>query len=100
MKTPTAYGGRLTWILPGGNLLKVHIKDGNKIRKRKRWSQVCVAARDVYVNIIYHVIYTEGLGTNLLAVYVYNRCDKLDVDVSDLEENGSCFVIYSVTCVM
>ncbi|KAI0226980.1 Chitin synthase chs-2, partial [Lamellibrachia satsuma] len=39
VKTPTAYGGRLTWILPGGNLLKVHIKDRNKIRKRKRWSQ-------------------------------------------------------------
>ena len=40
VKTPTPYGGRLTWLLPGGNRLKVHIKDNNKIRNRKRWSQV------------------------------------------------------------
>ncbi|XP_013398991.1 uncharacterized protein LOC106165353 [Lingula anatina] len=40
VKTPTPYGGRLTWTLPGGNLLYVHIKDKNKIRHKKRWSQV------------------------------------------------------------
>ena len=41
LKTPTPYGGRLTWTLPGGNLLYVHMKDINKIRNKKRWSQVC-----------------------------------------------------------
>ncbi|CAF0924460.1 unnamed protein product [Rotaria sordida] len=39
-KTPTPYGGRLTWILPGGNFLIAHIKDKTKIRHKKRWSQV------------------------------------------------------------
>jgi len=39
-KYPTPYGGRLEWILPGGNKLVVHLKDKIKIRHRKRWSQV------------------------------------------------------------
>ena len=39
-KTPTPYGGRLTWILPGGNFLIAHLKDKTKIRHKKRWSQV------------------------------------------------------------
>lgn len=42
VKIPTPYGGRLVWTLPGGNLLIAHIKDKNKIRHKKRWSQVCV----------------------------------------------------------
>ncbi|CAG5126787.1 unnamed protein product, partial [Candidula unifasciata] len=40
VKIPTPYGGRLVWTLPGGNLLIAHIKDKNKIRHKKRWSQV------------------------------------------------------------
>ncbi|XP_014768206.1 chitin synthase chs-1 [Octopus bimaculoides] len=36
----TPYGDRLEWILPGGNKLVAHLKDKNKIRHRKRWSQV------------------------------------------------------------
>ncbi|CAL1526679.1 unnamed protein product [Lymnaea stagnalis] len=39
VKIPTPYGGRLVWTLPGGNLLIAHIKDKNKIRHKKRWSQ-------------------------------------------------------------
>ncbi|XP_071101392.1 chitin synthase chs-1-like isoform X2 [Haliotis cracherodii] len=39
-KVVTPYGAQLIWELPGGNLLYVHIKDKNKIRHRKRWSQV------------------------------------------------------------
>lgn len=35
----TPYGGRLTWTLPGGTKLIVHLKDKNKIRHKKRWSQ-------------------------------------------------------------
>lgn len=37
---PTPYGGKLIWKLPGGNRLIAHIKDKDKIRHRKRWSQV------------------------------------------------------------
>nr|AGW99338.1 chitin synthase 1 [Panonychus citri] len=39
-KYPTPYGGRLEYILPGGNRLYIHMKDKMKIRHRKRWSQV------------------------------------------------------------
>ncbi|XP_023932322.1 uncharacterized protein LOC106176561, partial [Lingula anatina] len=39
-KIPTPYGGRLVWLLPGGNKLVAHLKDKAKIRHRKRWSQV------------------------------------------------------------
>jgi chitin synthase len=39
-KTPTPYGGRLSWKLPGGNLLVVHLKDKKKVLKKKRWSMV------------------------------------------------------------
>lgn len=40
IKVPTPYGGRLVWIMPGGNKIIVHMKDKDKIRHRKRWSQV------------------------------------------------------------
>ncbi|KAL3836165.1 hypothetical protein ACJMK2_021607 [Sinanodonta woodiana] len=39
-KVPAPYGGQLIWQMPGGNLLFLHMKDKNKIRHRKRWSQV------------------------------------------------------------
>ncbi|XP_043255985.1 chitin synthase chs-2-like [Colletes gigas] len=40
IKCPTPYGGQLVWTLPGKSRLIVHLKDKNKIRHRKRWSQV------------------------------------------------------------
>ncbi|GAB6030579.1 hypothetical protein CHUAL_007440 [Chamberlinius hualienensis] len=39
-KMMTPYGGRLVWRLPGRTKLFVHLKDKDKIRHRKRWSQV------------------------------------------------------------
>ncbi|ESO87527.1 hypothetical protein LOTGIDRAFT_127517 [Lottia gigantea] len=39
-RTPTPYGGRFTWDLPGATSLVVHLKDKHKIRHKKRWSQV------------------------------------------------------------
>ncbi|XP_048744160.2 chitin synthase-like isoform X3 [Ostrea edulis] len=36
----TPYGGRLEWKLPGDNKLIVHLKDKEKIRHKKRWSQI------------------------------------------------------------
>ena len=39
-KLTTPYGGRLVWTMPGGTQLNFHLKDKNKIRHRKRWSQV------------------------------------------------------------
>ncbi|XP_076465689.1 uncharacterized protein LOC143297300 [Babylonia areolata] len=40
IKIPTPYGGRLKYTLPGGTLMYVHLKDKDRIRHRKRWSQV------------------------------------------------------------
>ncbi|KAH7718856.1 chitin synthase 1 [Aphelenchoides avenae] len=46
LKTPrkcaTPYGGRISYTLPGKNKLTVHLKDKNKIRLRKRWSQASI----------------------------------------------------------
>ncbi|XP_076087751.1 chitin synthase chs-2-like [Mytilus galloprovincialis] len=39
-KIPTPYGGKLEWKLPGGNKIIAHLKDKQKIRHKKRWSQV------------------------------------------------------------
>ncbi|KAF0297192.1 Chitin synthase chs-2 [Amphibalanus amphitrite] len=40
VKTPTPYGGRLIYTLPGKTQIVVHLKDKSLIRHRKRWSQV------------------------------------------------------------
>ncbi|VDP06157.1 unnamed protein product [Soboliphyme baturini] len=40
LKFDVPYGGRLVWTLPGDNRLFVHLKDKEKIRHKKRWSQV------------------------------------------------------------
>ncbi|VDH99848.1 Hypothetical predicted protein, partial [Mytilus galloprovincialis] len=34
------YGARLEWRLPKGNTLFVHLKNKNKVKNKKRWSQV------------------------------------------------------------
>ena len=38
-KCQTPYGGRLVWSLPGGTQIICHLKDKQKIRHKKRWSQ-------------------------------------------------------------
>ena len=40
VKYPTPYGGRLVWTLPGKTKMYVHLKNKDKIRHKKRWSQV------------------------------------------------------------
>ncbi|XP_059620606.1 chitin synthase chs-2-like [Phlebotomus argentipes] len=39
-KIVTPYGGRLIWVLPGRTKMVAHLKHKDKIRKKKRWSQV------------------------------------------------------------
>jgi len=39
-RVPTPYGGRLVWTLPGKTEIIAHLKDKDKIRHKKRWSQV------------------------------------------------------------
>jgi chitin synthase len=40
VKVPTPYGGRLVWTLPGKTKMYAHLKNKDKIRHKKRWSQV------------------------------------------------------------
>ena len=40
VKIPTPYGGRLVWTLPGKTKMIAHLKNKDKIRHKKRWSQV------------------------------------------------------------
>lgn len=37
---PSHYGGQVIFPMPCGNLIYIHLKDKQKIRHRKRWSQV------------------------------------------------------------
>lgn len=39
-RVPAPYGGRLVWTLPGKTKIVAHLKDKDKIRHKKRWSQV------------------------------------------------------------
>lgn len=39
-RTVTPYGGRLEWTLPGRTKMIAHLKHSEKIRRKKRWSQV------------------------------------------------------------
>ncbi|KAH8270404.1 hypothetical protein KR018_009670, partial [Drosophila ironensis] len=39
-KVETPYGGRLEWTLPGRTQMVAHLKNKDKIRHKKRWSQV------------------------------------------------------------
>lgn len=40
LKYPTPYGGRLEYTMPCENKLYVHLKNKDKVRHKKRWSQV------------------------------------------------------------
>ena len=51
-KVATPYGDRLAWILPGGNILIVYLKDKDKIRHRKRWYQSKIFLRGAHVPTI------------------------------------------------
>lgn len=55
-KTP--YGGRIEWMLPGGNKLFVHLKDNEKIRNKKRWSQVHVHSLFILFYFRVHAVFS------------------------------------------
>nr|KAG5714920.1 hypothetical protein BaRGS_000408 [Batillaria attramentaria] len=57
METP--YGGRLTYNLPGGNPLVIHLKNREQIRHKKRWSQVMY----MYYLLSYRLLLNKGSST-------------------------------------
>ncbi|XP_053565154.1 chitin synthase chs-2-like, partial [Bombina bombina] len=64
----TPYGGRLCYTLPHGNFLYVHLKDKQRIRHKKRWSQIMY---------MYYL-----LGWKLYRKYFINLSDKSELEVS------------------
>lgn len=77
VKTLTPYGGRLKFILPGGNSLIVHLKDKSKIRNKKRWSQVMY---------MYYLLCYKCFGSLQKMEDFYQR------DPFDKDEQGKEFV--------
>ncbi|KAM4694876.1 chitin synthase chs-2-like [Discoglossus pictus] len=80
----TPYGGRLCYTLPHGNLLYVHLKDKQRIRHKKRWSQIMY---------LYYL-----LGYKLYRKYskkVENLGDKHEVELSfELEkEKANTYIL-------
>lgn len=71
-KAVTPYGGRLTWTMPGQTKMVVHIKDKNKIRHRKRWSQ-CM--------YMYYLLGFKPFGVK--------DCEKATTDESELDSRLS-----------
>ena len=74
----TPYGGRLTWILPGGTPLVTHLKDKSKIRHLKRWSQVAHLKRLVDKvpkshNTRFEVINVEHLKNSYKSRLLHDR---------------------------
>ncbi|XP_061170797.1 chitin synthase-like isoform X1 [Saccostrea echinata] len=61
-KYVTPYGGRLEWELPGENKLIVHLKDKEKIRHKKRWSQIMY----MYYFIGYELLMKENKPTTVM----------------------------------
>ncbi|CAC5410040.1 CHS1 [Mytilus coruscus] len=55
-KTTTPYGGRLNWTMPGGTEMTIHLKDKDKIRHKKRWSQIMY---------MYYLLGYKMMGINL-----------------------------------
>ncbi|XP_057328446.1 chitin synthase chs-2-like isoform X1 [Microplitis mediator] len=83
IKYPAPYGGRLEWIFPGKTRLIVHLKDKNKIRHRKRWSQVMY----MYYLLGYRII-DRQININRKAVIAENTYIlTLDGDI-DFQPNA------------
>jgi hypothetical protein len=60
---PTPYGGRLVWVLPGATKIICHLKDKNKIRHKKRWSQ-CMYMY-YFLGKSTEAVFLVSLGTSL-----------------------------------
>ncbi|XP_046337442.2 chitin synthase chs-1-like [Haliotis rufescens] len=60
---PTPYGGRMVFTLPGGNELIVHLKHKDKIRIKKRWSQVMY----MYYLLSHKMVCKPGMSGKVLS---------------------------------
>ncbi|XP_011190169.2 chitin synthase chs-2 isoform X1 [Zeugodacus cucurbitae] len=68
VKTETPYGGRLVWTLPGRSKMIAHLKNKDKIRHKKRWSQVMY----MYYLLGFRIMELEGVSARRKAVIAEN----------------------------
>ncbi len=68
LKASTPYGGRLTFSLPAGSLLVVHLKDNGKVRNKKRWSQVLY---------MYYLLGYKYFGDLEMMEELYTECPEI-----------------------
>ncbi|KAL7734282.1 hypothetical protein ACLKA6_010625 [Drosophila palustris] len=68
LKIETPYGGRLVWTLPGRTKMVAHLKNKDKIRHKKRWSQVMY----MYYLLGFRIMETEQLSARRKAVIAEN----------------------------
>ncbi|XP_054734124.1 chitin synthase chs-2 [Anastrepha obliqua] len=68
VKTETPYGGRLVWTLPGRSKMIAHLKNKDKIRHKKRWSQVMY----MYYLLGFRIMELDGISARRKAVIAEN----------------------------
>lgn len=68
LKIETPYGGRLVWTLPGRTKMVAHLKNKDKIRHKKRWSQVMY----MYYLLGFRIMELEKLSARRKAVIAEN----------------------------
>ncbi|KAH8404445.1 hypothetical protein KR222_002050, partial [Zaprionus bogoriensis] len=68
LKIETPYGGRLVWTLPGRTKMVAHLKNKDKIRHKKRWSQVMY----MYYLLGFRIMEMEQLSARRKAVIAEN----------------------------
>ncbi|CAC5394645.1 CHS1 [Mytilus coruscus] len=76
-KTTTPYGGRLNWTMPGGTEMTIHLKDKDKIRHRKRWSQIMYMYYLLGYKMIGAILEDELLEKDTNKRYHYRRITSL-----------------------
>ncbi|XP_073836306.1 chitin synthase 2 isoform X2 [Musca autumnalis] len=68
VKIETPYGGRLVWTLPGRTKMIAHLKNKDKIRHKKRWSQVMY----MYYLLGFRIMELENVSAKRKAVIAEN----------------------------
>jgi chitin synthase len=76
-KIVTPYGGRLVWKLPGRTQLVCHLKDKDKIRHKKRWSQVMY----MYYLLGYRIMQMDASTERKMAIAQNTYLLALDGDI-------------------
>lgn len=87
-KTVTPYGGRLEWTLPGRTKMIAHLKDADKIRKKKRWSQVMY----MYYLLGYRIMQLDASDERKLVIAHNTFLLALDGDI-DFQPNAVSLLI-------